>query len=62
MTSSFIKKTVPILPKIVKFENFYFPRQLLGKIIGEIAAIIAATTTTTTRTKTTKNKNNIIEQ
>ena len=61
MTSSFIKKTVPILPKIVKFENFYFPRQLLGKIIGEIAAIIA-TTTTTTRTKTTKNKNNIIEQ
>ena len=61
MTSSFIKKTVPILPKIVKSENFYFPRQLLGKIIGEIAAIIA-TTTTTTRTKTTKNKNNIIEQ
>ena len=59
MTSSFIKKTVPILPKIVKFENFYFPRQLLGKIIGEIAAI---TTTTKTRTKTTKNKNNIIEQ
>ena len=59
MTSSFIKKTVPILPKIVKFENFYFTRQLLGKIIGEIAAII---TTTTTRTKTTKNKNNIIEQ
>ena len=60
MTSSFIKKTVPILPKIVKFENFYFPRQLLGKIIVEIAAII--TTITTRIIRTTKNKNNIIEQ